>query len=80
MDRSAKPAPAPHFTDCLAGQPILNTDEKVLGYELLFRESAEEVRFSSDYERWDAKHHRHVKHHGTRCGLRWTTSIHQLHP
>ena len=34
----------------LARQPILTRDEKVVGYELLFRESAEETHFSSDVE------------------------------
>ncbi len=34
----------------LARQPILTKDEKVLGYELLFRESASDNRFSSDVE------------------------------
>lgn len=35
---------------CLARQPILSKDEKVVGYELLFRESSEEHRFTSDAE------------------------------
>ncbi len=39
-----KPSP------CLARQPILTEDEKVIGYELLFRESPEDNRFSSDAE------------------------------
>ncbi|HTT24823.1 MAG TPA: HDOD domain-containing protein [Candidatus Sulfotelmatobacter sp.] len=50
MQTSARPAPAAKPTDCLAGQPILSKDEKVLGYELLFRESADEERFSSDFD------------------------------
>jgi len=50
MNMSAKPAPAPKPCDCLARQPILNKDEKVLGYELLFRESINEEHFSSDFE------------------------------
>lgn len=50
MNTSAKPAPAPQSSDCLARQPILSREEKVLGYELLFRETAEENRFSSDYD------------------------------
>jgi EAL and modified HD-GYP domain-containing signal transduction protein len=41
---SAKP------TSCLARQPILTKDEKVLGYELFFRESYDDVHFSSDFE------------------------------
>ncbi len=35
---------------CLARQPILNKDEKVIGYELLYRESYDDVHFSSDVE------------------------------
>jgi EAL and modified HD-GYP domain-containing signal transduction protein len=50
MNPSAKLASATQSTDCLARQPILNKDEKVLGYELLFRESAAEERFSSDFD------------------------------
>ena len=50
MQTSAKPVAAGKPTDCLARQPILNQDEKVLGYELLFRESAEEDRFSSNFD------------------------------
>ena len=50
MNTSAKPASVPQPTDCLARQPILSREEKVLGYELLFRETAEENRFSSDYD------------------------------
>ncbi len=50
MTTAGKAAPAEKPTPCLARQPILNKDEKVLGYELLFRESHEENRFNSDYE------------------------------
>ena len=50
MTTAGKTAPAEKPTPCLARQPILNKDEKVLGYELLFRESQEENRFNSDYE------------------------------
>lgn len=50
MNTAAKPASAEKPTPCLARQPILNKDEKVLGYELLFRESADENRFTSDFE------------------------------
>ena len=50
MNSSAKTAPAEKPSPCLARQPILDKDEKVLGYELLFRESAEDNRFNSDYE------------------------------
>lgn len=35
---------------CLARQPILTKDEKVVGYELLFRESEEERSFTSNAE------------------------------
>jgi c-di-GMP-related signal transduction protein len=35
---------------CLARQPILTRDEKVVGYELLFRESSEERHFTSNGE------------------------------
>ena len=37
----AKPSP------CIARQPILTADEKVIGYELFFREGPEEQRFTS---------------------------------
>jgi c-di-GMP-related signal transduction protein len=50
MNSSAKAVPAEKPSPCLARQPILNKEEKVLGYELLFRESSEENRFNSDYE------------------------------
>ncbi len=33
---------------CLARQPILSGDEKVFGYELLYRENPEDNRFTSD--------------------------------
>ncbi|MBZ5685149.1 MAG: HDOD domain-containing protein [Acidobacteriia bacterium] len=50
MNASVKTAPAEKPGSCLARQPILNKDEKVLGYELLFRESLEENQFNSDFE------------------------------
>lgn len=50
MNPSAKPAPAEKPASCLACQPILNKDEKVVGYERLFGESAEEKQTSSDFE------------------------------
>ena len=50
MNESAKTAPAEKPGSCLARQPILNKDEKVQSYELLFRESAEEDRFNADFE------------------------------
>jgi c-di-GMP-related signal transduction protein len=40
-----KPSP------CIARQPILTADEKVVGYELFFREGPGENRFTSDGER-----------------------------
>lgn len=50
MSASVKTAPAEKPGSCLARQPILNKDEKVQGYELLFRDSIEEERFNSDFE------------------------------
>lgn len=50
MNASAKTASAEKPGSCLARQPILNKDEKVQGYELLFREGAEEDRFHADFE------------------------------
>src|SRR3954465_127113 len=43
-------APAKKSDSCLARQPILTQDEKVIGYELLFRESPEDNRFSSNVD------------------------------
>jgi c-di-GMP-related signal transduction protein len=39
MNIAVKTAPSEKPSSCLARQPILSKDEKVLGYELLFRES-----------------------------------------
>ena len=50
MNPSAKTAPAEKPASCLARQPILNKDEKVVGYELLFGESAGEKQTPSDVE------------------------------
>ncbi|HWI67271.1 MAG TPA: hypothetical protein VNS88_02630, partial [Nitrospiraceae bacterium] len=50
MNTSAKTAPAEKPGSCLARQPILNKDEKVLGYELLFGENLGEDRFNSNPE------------------------------
>ena len=47
---TAGQAPAEKPTPCLAPQPILTKDEKVLGYELLFREAPDERHFHSDVE------------------------------
>jgi EAL and modified HD-GYP domain-containing signal transduction protein len=43
-------APSEKPRSCLARQPILSKVEKVLGYELLLRESAQEDRFNADLE------------------------------
>ena len=48
MNTSAKTAPAEKPGSCLARQPILNKDEKVLGYELLFGEKLGEDWFNSN--------------------------------
>ena len=50
MNPSAKAIPGEKPSHCLARQPILNKEEKVLGYELLFRQSADENRFESDFD------------------------------
>ncbi|MGB8064589.1 MAG: HDOD domain-containing protein [Candidatus Sulfotelmatobacter sp.] len=43
-------APASTPNPCLARQPILTKDERVEGYELLFRENSEDNRFEADVE------------------------------
>ena len=43
-------APAEKPSPWLARQPILTREEKVVGYELLFRETAEDTHFNSDVE------------------------------
>jgi c-di-GMP-related signal transduction protein len=50
MNTAVKTAPSEKPSSCLARQPILSKDEKVLGYELLFRESPQEDRFNADFE------------------------------
>jgi EAL and modified HD-GYP domain-containing signal transduction protein len=50
MNTAVKTAPSEKPSSCLARQPILSKDEKVLGYELLFRESFQEDRFNADLE------------------------------
>src|SRR5579863_331893 len=50
MSISAKTCPALQSSPCLARQPILSKDEKVFGYELLFRENPEDRYFNSDVE------------------------------
>lgn len=46
LGNASAPAPSP----CLARQPILTKDEKVFGYELLFRETPEDSRFNADLD------------------------------
>lgn len=48
MSTPARAVSAKKTSPCVARQPILTKDEKVFGYELLFRESLEEHRFTSD--------------------------------
>lgn len=48
MSIKAQPDPAPKPTPCIARQPILTSDETVVGYELFFREGRDERRFRSD--------------------------------
>jgi EAL and modified HD-GYP domain-containing signal transduction protein len=43
-------APPEKPIPCLARQPILTRDEKVLGYELLFRDSPDDRHAHSDVE------------------------------
>jgi len=47
---SAKPAPAKPFQRYVARQPILTADEKVFGYELLFRDGAHDYFDGADPE------------------------------
>jgi len=48
MGTQAQADPAAKTSPCIARQPILTKDECVLGYELLFRQSSEEQRSTSD--------------------------------
>jgi EAL and modified HD-GYP domain-containing signal transduction protein len=50
MNTAVKTVSSEKPSSCLARQPILSKDEKVLGYELLFRESPQEDRFHADSE------------------------------
>jgi c-di-GMP-related signal transduction protein len=50
MSTPGRAIAAKNAAPCLARQPILTKDENVAGYELLFRESSEERRFTSDAE------------------------------
>jgi len=47
MGTQAQPAPEKP-SPCIARQPILAADESVIGYELLFRDNADERRFKGD--------------------------------
>ncbi len=47
---TTQPAPDSKASPCIARQPILNADECVIGYELLFREDPAQDHFSSDGE------------------------------
>jgi len=47
MGTHAQPAPEKP-SPCIARQPILAADENVIGYELLFRDSAEDRRCTAD--------------------------------
>lgn len=50
MGSHPKAAPAAKPSPCIARQPLLTSDENVIGYELFFRDSAEDKRFASDRE------------------------------
>ena len=47
MGTQAQPAPEKP-SPCIARQPNLAADESVIGYELLFRDNADERRFKGD--------------------------------
>ncbi len=48
MGTKPQAAPVQKATPCIARQPILTADERVVGYELFFRESREDRRFTTD--------------------------------
>jgi EAL and modified HD-GYP domain-containing signal transduction protein len=48
MKTTAQATPPEKASPCIARQPILTKDEDVLGYELYFRQNAEERRFTAD--------------------------------
>lgn len=50
MSTAGRAVPAEKPTPCVARQPILTRDEKVTGYELMFRETAEETHFTAEQE------------------------------
>jgi c-di-GMP-related signal transduction protein len=51
MGTHAQPAPLEKSSPCIARQPILATDESVIGYELLFRDGPDERGFTADADR-----------------------------
>src|SRR6202167_2140544 len=50
MSTQGQAASVETHSPCIARQPILTADENVLGYELFFRESPDQQRFTSDSE------------------------------
>ncbi len=50
MGTKAQASPVEKSSPCIARQPILTADEKVVGYELFFREGHNERRLASDSE------------------------------
>jgi c-di-GMP-related signal transduction protein len=50
MGTHAQPASIEKPVPCIARQPILTADERVVGYELFFRGGREEQHFASDAE------------------------------
>jgi c-di-GMP-related signal transduction protein len=50
MGTKPQAAPVETATPCIARQPILTADERVVGYELFFRKGRDERRFTSDGE------------------------------
>jgi c-di-GMP-related signal transduction protein len=50
MGTKAQTAPLKKPSPCIARQPILSANETVVGYELFFRETRDDLRFSSDKE------------------------------
>lgn len=50
MSTQGQAASVETHSPCIARQPILTADENVIGYELFFRESPDQQRFTSDSE------------------------------
>jgi c-di-GMP-related signal transduction protein len=48
MGTHAQPSPDSKPSPCIARQPILDADESVIGYELLFRDNFDERRSTAD--------------------------------